>query len=145
MLLSMVTLAAGRLLTAQVEDGSTSDEYRRTLLALEHYRVLASEDDGEILPATKMDARRIIRANVTGPICENTDMLGKDRRLPALVAGDLLAILNAGAYGYAMASRFNSRPMPAEVLIEEGQARLVREREKPEDLLRGQAIPAVSR
>ena len=53
LLLSMVTLAAARSLPAQVTDGSTSDEYRRTLQALEHYRVLASEDDGETLPATK--------------------------------------------------------------------------------------------
>ena len=95
----------------------------------------------EILPATKLDARRTVRANVTGPICENTDMLGKDRRLPALEQGDLLAILNAGAYGYTMASRFNSRPMPAEVLIADGQARLVRERETYEDLVRGEPFP----
>lgn len=96
----------------------------------------------EILPATKLDARRTIRANVTGPICENTDMLGKDRRLPALGPGDLLAVLNAGAYGYAMASRFNSRPMPAEVLVDDGHAHLVRERETLEDLFRGETVPA---
>ena len=99
----------------------------------------------EILPATKMDARRSVRADVTGPICENTDMLGKDRRLPALVAGDLLAILNAGAYGYAMASRFNSRPMPAEVLVDSGRAHLVRERETLDDLVRGEPVPPASR
>jgi len=99
----------------------------------------------EILPATKLDARRSVRVNVTGQICENTDIQGKDRRLPALEHGDLLAFLNCGSYGYTMASHYNSRPLPAEVLIEEGQARLVRERETPEDLLRGQAIPAVAR
>ncbi len=98
----------------------------------------------EILPATKMDGRRTLRANVTGPICENTDMLGKDRRLPRLERGDLLAILNAGAYGYAMASRFNSRPMPAEVLVEDGHARLVRERETLEDLVHGEPVPSAT-
>ena len=96
----------------------------------------------EILPATKLRARRSVRANVTGPICENTDMLGKDRRLPRLEVGDLLAVLNAGAYGYAMASRFNSRPMPAEVLVVDGEAHLVRERETLDDLVRGEPVPS---
>jgi diaminopimelate decarboxylase len=95
----------------------------------------------EILPATKMDAKKSLRANVTGPICENTDIQGKDRRLPRLGPGDLLAFLNCGAYGYTMASRYNSRPLPAEVLIEDGRARLIRERETVEDLLSGQAPP----
>lgn len=95
----------------------------------------------EILPATKMDARRILRANVTGQICENTDMLGKDRKFPALEKGDLLAFLNCGSYGYTMASRYNSRPLPAEVLIEDGEARVIRERETLEDFLRGQPRP----
>ena len=96
----------------------------------------------EILPATKLRARRTVRANVTGPICENTDMLGKDRRLPRLARGDLLAILNAGAYGFVMASRFNSRPLPAAALVDEGEARLGRERETLEDLTRGEPLPA---
>ncbi|HYM38640.1 MAG TPA: diaminopimelate decarboxylase [Thermoplasmata archaeon] len=95
----------------------------------------------EILPATKLDARRSVTVNVTGQICENTDILGKARKLPALDQGDLLAFLNAGAYGYTMASRYNSRPLPAEVLIEDGQARLVRERERLADLMRGQMAP----
>ena len=92
----------------------------------------------EILPATKMDARRTLHANVTGQICENTDIMGRDRRLPTLERGDLLAFLNVGAYGYAMTSRYNSRPLPAEVLVEDGNARLVRDRERVEDFLRGQ-------
>lgn len=95
----------------------------------------------EILPATKLDARRTLTVNVTGQICENTDMMGKDRKMPALEKGDLLAFLNCGSYGYTMASRYNSRPMPAEVLIDDGQARLIREREKLEDFLRGQVLP----
>ncbi len=94
----------------------------------------------EILPATKLDARRTLTVNVTGQICENTDMMGKQRKMPALGKGDLLAFLNCGSYGYTMASRYNSRPMPAEVLIEDGQARLIRERETLEDFLRGQTF-----
>ena len=95
----------------------------------------------EILPATKMDARRTLRANVTGQICENTDIMGRDRKLPALEPGDLLAFLNCGSYGYTMASRYNSKPMPAEVLLADGEARLIRERDTLEDFLRGQPIP----
>ncbi len=95
----------------------------------------------EILPASKLDARRSLTVNVTGQICENTDIMGRDRKLPPLARGDLLAFLNTGSYGYTMASRYNSRPMPAEVLVEDGKARVIRERETLEDFLRGQWVP----
>lgn len=98
----------------------------------------------EILPATKLNARRSVRANVTGQICENTDIQGKDRKLPPLDRGDLLAFLNCGAYGYTMSSRYNTRPLPAEVLIADGHARLVRKRETLEDLLRSQQAASVA-
>jgi diaminopimelate decarboxylase len=74
---------------------------------------------------------------VVGMICE-TDTLGADRRLHEVREGDLLAIKNAGAYGYMMSSNYNSRPRPAEVLLLNHEARLIRHREKFEDLLRGQ-------
>ncbi len=71
---------------------------------------------------------------VVGCICE-TDTLGADRRLVEAMEGDILAIRNAGAYGFAMASPYNSRPRPAEVMIEKGEARLIRRRETLDDLL----------
>jgi diaminopimelate decarboxylase len=74
---------------------------------------------------------------VVGYICE-TDTFGSDRKLNEVREGDILAFKNAGAYGYSMASNYNSRFKPAEVLIINGKARLIREREKMEDLLRGQ-------
>jgi diaminopimelate decarboxylase len=74
---------------------------------------------------------------VVGYICE-TDTLGTDRQLNEVREGDILAIKNAGAYGFSMASNYNSRFRPAEVLIINGQAKLIREREKFEDLLRNQ-------
>lgn len=74
---------------------------------------------------------------VVGYICE-TDTFGADRMLSEIREGDLLAFKNAGAYGFSMASNYNSRPRPAEVLVVNGQAKLIREREKFEDLLRGQ-------
>jgi diaminopimelate decarboxylase len=74
---------------------------------------------------------------VVGYICE-TDTFGSDRKIAEVREGDILAFRNAGAYGYSMASNYNSRLKPAEVLIVNGAAKLIREREKLEDLIRGQ-------
>jgi diaminopimelate decarboxylase len=70
-----------------------------------------------------------------GPVCETTDTLGKDRRLPEPAVGDLMVVFDAGAYGAVMASNYNRRPMPAEVLIQDGQAALVRRRQTIDDLV----------
>jgi diaminopimelate decarboxylase len=74
---------------------------------------------------------------VVGNICE-TDTLGSDRELNDVREGDLLVLKNAGAYGYSMASNYNSRLRPAEVLVINGEAKLIRDRDKLEDILRGQ-------
>ena len=71
---------------------------------------------------------------VVGYICE-TDTFAWDRLLPELQEGDVLALLNAGAYGFSMASNYNSRPRPAEVLVKDGKAMVVRRRETVDDLL----------
>jgi diaminopimelate decarboxylase len=76
-------------------------------------------------------AREAARYDVVGPVCESSDVLGVDRDL-AIAAGDLLAILSAGAYGMAMASNYNTRPRPCEVLIDAGEAIEVRARESVE-------------
>jgi diaminopimelate decarboxylase len=73
--------------------------------------------------------------DVVGPTCESTDFLGKDRRLPPVNRGDLLAIFSAGAYGMAMASEYNTFPRPAEVLVDGAEARLIRRRATYEDLV----------
>ena len=73
--------------------------------------------------------------DVVGPVCESGDFLAKDRLLPRLSRGDLMAIFSAGAYGMVMASNYNTRPRAAEVLVAEGQSRLVRRRETYEDLV----------
>jgi diaminopimelate decarboxylase len=72
---------------------------------------------------------------ITGYICE-TDTFASDRMLPAIKEGDILCIHNAGAYGYEMASNYNSRYRPAEVLVKDGEAILIRKRESFEDLLK---------
>ncbi len=74
--------------------------------------------------------------DVVGPVCETGDFLARDRALPPVESGDLLAILDAGAYGFGMSSNYNLRPRAAEVLVEDGSVRLVRRRETFDDLVR---------
>jgi diaminopimelate decarboxylase len=86
------------------------------------------------------------RVEVVGPVCESTDVLGQRRDLPPLRSGvDLLAIHSAGAYGMAMASNYNSRPRPAEVLVDGKQAWCIRARETRADLVRHERVPAALR
>jgi diaminopimelate decarboxylase len=77
-----------------------------------------------------------MRADLVGPICESGDFLAVDRDLPAVREGDLLAVLSAGAYGFVMASNYNSRPRPAEVMVDGDKAVIARERETWEDLVK---------
>jgi diaminopimelate decarboxylase len=77
---------------------------------------------------------------VAGPICESTDVLGRDRRLPVLQPGDLLAVQDVGAYGFAMASNYNAQPRPAEVMVEGGAVKLIRRRETWADLMRAERL-----
>jgi diaminopimelate decarboxylase len=81
------------------------------------------------------------RVDIVGPVCESGDFFAKDRELPRVKKGDLLAILSAGAYGFVMSSNYNSRPRIPEVLVNGVEFFLVREREKIEDLMRGESIP----
>ena len=91
-----------------------------------------------ILVANKLVATEEEKYDVAGPICESGDLLAKDRRLPKMEEGDLLAVLNAGAYGFSMSSQYNARPRAAEVLVKNGKYKLVREREQLDDLISGQ-------
>ena len=72
---------------------------------------------------------------VVGPVCESSDVVGRDRRLPRLEVGDLVAIHDAGAYGSAMASNYNRRPLAPEVLVDEGRWRVIRRRQTLDDML----------
>jgi diaminopimelate decarboxylase len=78
--------------------------------------------------------------DVVGPVCESGDFFAHDRELPPLQQGDLVALLSAGAYGFVMSSNYNARPRAAEVLVRRAEARLVRERESYEDLVRGEVL-----
>lgn len=92
----------------------------------------------EIVPVLRAGPRRAVRTDVVGPVCESGDVFCKDRLLPELRAGDLIAFLSAGAYGFAMASNYNSRPRPAEILVSGKKALLARRRESLQDLVRGE-------
>jgi len=80
-------------------------------------------------------------ADVVGPICESTDFLAQDRPLPPLEAGDVLAVMSAGAYGFSMSSNYNARGRAAEVMVSGREYAVIRARETHEDLIRGEAVP----
>jgi diaminopimelate decarboxylase len=79
------------------------------------------------------------RVDVVGPVCESADVLARRRLLPPLEAGDLVVLRTAGAYGMAMASQYNARPRPAEVLVDGRSWRVIRSRESYKDLIRGES------
>lgn len=79
--------------------------------------------------------------DVVGPVCESGDFLAKDRVMPAMGAGELMAVMSAGAYGFVMSSNYNSRPRVPEVLVHEGQYHVIRSRESYDDLIRGEEVP----
>ncbi|MFC1497334.1 diaminopimelate decarboxylase [Verrucomicrobiota bacterium] len=81
-----------------------------------------------------------IRGDLVGPVCESGDFIAQERDLPAVGEGDLLTIKSAGAYGFVMASNYNSRPRPAEIMVEGEESVVVRERETWEDLIRGEGV-----
>jgi diaminopimelate decarboxylase len=87
-----------------------------------------------IVAVTPREGREV-RYDIVGPVCESTDAFGGDRKLNQLEVGDLLAILDAGAYGSAMSSNYNRRPLPAEVLVDGGQGRMIRRRQNIDDQL----------
>ncbi|HEY9014572.1 MAG TPA: hypothetical protein VIM84_05880, partial [Gemmatimonadales bacterium] len=81
-----------------------------------------------------------LRADIVGPVCETGDFLALDRMVPGLRAGDALAVLGAGAYGFVMASNYNSRPRPPEIMVDGGRWWVSRERETLGDLARGEKM-----
>ncbi len=110
--------------TFYIVDAGMNDLSRPALYGAYHHIVPLEEKNGET-----------VVADVVGPICETGDVLAKNRELPQLEEGDCLAILSAGAYGFSMASNYNSRPRPPEVLIEGETFRVIRQRETLADLI----------
>src|SRR5436309_711008 len=94
-----------------------------------------------IQPVVEKNSAKIV-ADVVGHICESGDFFAKDREIGRPKRGDLLAVMSAGAYGFTMASNYNSHPKPPEVLVDGDQYYVIRTRETMDDLIRGETIPA---
>jgi diaminopimelate decarboxylase len=113
-----------------VADAGMNDLLRPSLYDA-HHEVRAVGEDGSVA-----------NADLVGPVCESGDYLARDRELPDAREGELLAVMCAGAYGFSMASNYNSRPRPAEVLVRGDRWAVVREREGHADLIKGELVPA---
>ncbi|NBB95961.1 MAG: diaminopimelate decarboxylase [Planctomycetes bacterium] len=120
-----------------IVDAAMTDLLRPALYEAEHVVYPATLPDGEQPPVRKVDYKppggQLV--DIVGGVCETTDTLAAGRCLPELHRGDLLAIFSAGAYGFVMASQYNARPRPAEVLVSGGDWRVIRRRETTDDLI----------
>ncbi|MBI5642569.1 MAG: diaminopimelate decarboxylase [Deltaproteobacteria bacterium] len=92
------------------------------------------------IKAVKERSKEEITADVVGPICESGDFLAKDRILPAVKAGEYLAVMSAGAYGFSMSSNYNTRPRAAEVMVDGKDFQVIRERETLAHLIKGESL-----
>lgn len=111
-----------------IVDGAMNDLIRPALYQAHH----------EIVPVRQASSGAPIRADIVGPVCETGDFFARGRELPEVGSGDLLAIQSAGAYGFVLASNYNSRPRPCELLIDGTQVQVARRRETYDDLIRGE-------
>ncbi len=123
-------------------DGAMNDLIRPMLYSAFHFIWPASVEQQFSIEQRKevMDLPGLIKTDIVGPICESGDFLAQDRMLPPVKRGDLIAAYTAGAYGFAMASQYNSRPKPAEVLVDGDKAVLIRRRETWQDLIEHETI-----
>ncbi len=99
----------------------------------------------EIVPVHRDSSRRALVADIVGPVCESGDCFAKDRQIQDVGEGELVAFMSAGAYGRVMASRYNTRGMPAEVLVNGSAFELINARETFEQMVAGEKIPAFLR
>jgi diaminopimelate decarboxylase len=113
-----------------VSDAGMNDLLRPSLYEA-HHEIRSVNGNGATVPA-----------DLVGPVCESGDYLARDRELPDAAEGDLLAVMSAGAYSFSMASNYNSRRKPAEVLVRGDRWAVVREREHYPDLVKGELVPA---
>ena len=116
--------------TFKIVDAGMNDLIRPTLYEGWH----------QIVPLKQPTNDKVEKVDVVGPICESGDFLAQNRELPLVAEGDHLAVLSAGAYGFTMASNYNTRPMPAEILVDGDKATVVRERQTLDDVLKGEHL-----
>jgi diaminopimelate decarboxylase len=113
-----------------VVDGAMNDLIRPVLYEAYH----------DIVPVVRREGGERQTADVVGPVCESGDFFARERDLPAVDSGDLIAVMSAGAYGFVMASNYNSRPRAAEVLVNGAEVHVIRERDSFEDIIRNEKI-----
>ena len=118
----------GSAKTFKIVDAGMNDLIRPALYEGHH----------EIVPLVEPKSKDLIKVDVVGPICESGDFFCQDRPLPDFNPGDNIALMSAGAYGFVMASNYNSRPLPAEILVEGSDATIIRKRQTLDDLVEGE-------
>jgi len=96
----------------------------------------------QIIPLKQPASGKTEVADIVGPVCESGDFFAQERAVPPLAEGDMIALMSAGAYGFSMASNYNSRPLPVEILVNGKRADIIRERQLHSDLIRGESIPS---
>ena len=111
--------------TFVITDAGMNDLIRPALYQAHH----------EILPIKQAAGKSTQPVDIVGPVCESGDFFARDRALPTVKPGDLVLLLDAGAYGLSLSSNYNTRPRPAEILVEDKSAKLIRRRETLRDLL----------
>jgi diaminopimelate decarboxylase len=116
-----------------VVDGAMNDLLRPVLYEAYH----------ELIPVVRRAGTERQTADVVGPVCESGDFFARERELPLVDSGDLIAVMSAGAYGFVMASNYNSRPRAAEVLINGAEVHVIRERDSFEDIIRNEKIVTI--
>ncbi|HKS04135.1 MAG TPA: hypothetical protein VJR49_02155, partial [Chthoniobacterales bacterium] len=115
-----------------IVDAGMNDLIRPALYQA-HHQIVPVEETKHEKKTTKID--------IVGPVCESGDFFAVDREMPALREGDLLGVMSAGAYGFVMASNYNSRQLPAEVLVQGNKFALIRRRQTWDDLVREEVDP----
>lgn len=118
----------GSAKTFKIVDAGMNDLIRPALYEGHH----------DIVPVKQAEGESTVLVDVVGPICESGDFFCQNRELPDFQPGDVIALMSSGAYGFVMASNYNTRPLPAEILVEGDTATVVRERQTLEDVLAGE-------
>ncbi|MDZ4286492.1 MAG: diaminopimelate decarboxylase, partial [Prosthecobacter sp.] len=116
--------------TFKIVDAGMNDLIRPTLYEGWH----------QIVPLKEPATNETEVVDVVGPICESGDFIAQNREIPLVSEGDYIAVMSAGAYGFTMASNYNTRPMPAEILVTGDKAHIVRDRQTLEDVIKGEHI-----
>lgn len=148
-----VLLEPGRLIVGNAGVLLTRVQYRKTTASGKRFVIVDAGMNDLIRPALYEGYHEVVpvrqreaaagreTVDVVGPVCESGDFFAQNREVPPVAENDLLALMSAGAYGAAMGSNYNTRPLPAEILVRGDRADVVRERQTLEDIVRGERVP----